>query len=87
MFNLFQVESICVDFQVLDERLKELDARKSSLLDSKREDCLKREITEFLVRMSGREITCCTPHDIRRFLVWKDQCGKSQVHKIDCRFF
>lgn len=48
--------------------------------------CLKREITEFLVRMSGRELTSCTPDDIRQFLVWKDQCGKSQVHKIDCRF-
>lgn len=36
--------------------------------------------------MSGRELTSCTPDDIRRFLVWKDQCGKSQVHKIDCRF-
>ncbi|XP_065927831.1 uncharacterized protein [Magallana gigas] len=75
-----------VDVQVLDERLKELDARRSSSLDSKRQDCLKREITEFLVRMSGRELTSCTPDDIRRFLVWKDQCGKSQVHKIDCRF-
>lgn len=70
----------------MDERLKELDARRSSSLDSKRQDCLKREITEFLVRMSGRELTSCTPDDIRRFLVWKDQCGKSQVHKIDCRF-
>lgn len=70
----------------MDERLKELDARRSSSLDSKRQDCLKREITEFLVRMSGRELTSCTPEDIRRFLVWKDQCGKSQVHKIDCRF-
>ncbi|XP_065927883.1 uncharacterized protein [Magallana gigas] len=75
-----------VNVQVLDERLKELDARRSSSLDSKRQDCLKREITEFLVRMSGRELTSCTPDDIRRFLVWKDQCGKSQVHKIDCRF-
>ncbi|XP_052707246.1 uncharacterized protein LOC128182570 isoform X2 [Crassostrea angulata] len=82
--DVSKVES--VDVQVLDERLKELDARRSSSLDSKRQDCLKREITEFLVRMSGRELTSCTPDDIRRFLVWKDQCGKSQVHKIDCRF-
>ncbi|XP_065932254.1 uncharacterized protein [Magallana gigas] len=82
--DVSKVES--VDVQVLDERLKDLDARRSSSLDSKRQDCLKREITEFLVRMSGRELTSCTPDDIRRFLVWKDQCGKSQVHKIDCRF-
>lgn len=84
LFNLFQVGN--VDVQVLDERLKELDARTYSSLDSKRQDCLKRETTEFLVRMSGREMTSCTPYDIRRFWVWKDQCGKSQVHKIDCRF-
>lgn len=32
LFNLFQVGN--VDVQVLDERLKELDARKSSSLDS-----------------------------------------------------
>ncbi|XP_065922883.1 uncharacterized protein [Magallana gigas] len=82
--DVSKVES--VDVHVLDERLKELDARRSSSLDSKRQDCLKREITEFLVRMSGRELTSCTPDDIRRFLVWKDKCGKSQVHKIDCRF-
>eukprot|EP00105_Crassostrea_gigas_P037162 XP_019921310.1 PREDICTED: uncharacterized protein LOC105324906 isoform X1 [Crassostrea gigas] len=75
-----------VDVQVLDERLKELYAKRSSSLDSKRQNCLKKEITEFLVRMSGLELTSCTPDDIRRFLVWKDQCGKSQVHKIDCRF-
>lgn len=42
---------------------------------------MKREITEFLVRVSGREISSCTPNDLRRFLVWKDQCGKSQVNK------
>lgn len=33
---VFQVRSICFDVQVLDERLKELDARKSSSLDSRR---------------------------------------------------
>ncbi|XP_056015651.1 uncharacterized protein LOC125660664 [Ostrea edulis] len=75
-----------VDVQVLDDRLKELDARRSSSLDSKREECLRREITEFIARVSGQGIASCTADDIRRFLVWKDQSGKSQVHMIECHF-
>lgn len=69
------------------ERLKELDIGVRTL-DSRKEDCLKKEITDILVRMSGREMTSSTLDDIRRFLVWKVQRGKSQVHEIaiDCRF-
>jgi hypothetical protein len=82
----FQAQGIPVDVQILDDRLKELDARRLASLDSKREESCKREITGFMGRVSGQGIASCTPGDVRRFLVWKDQSGKSQVHRIDCQF-
>ena len=27
-----------------------------------------------------------TPDDIRRFLIWKDNQGKTKVHQADCQF-
>lgn len=31
-------------------------------------------------------LTCNTPVDIKMFLVWKNQHGKSQVHMMECAF-
>lgn len=37
--------------------------------------------------MSGREITSCTPDDIRRFWVWKDQSVKVKFIRFITVFF
>lgn len=65
----------------------ELDASKSSSLDFRRNDFLKRGNSEFLLRMSGREITSCTPDDIRRFSVWKDQSVKVKFIRFITVFY
>lgn len=79
-----------VDVQILDDRLDELDARKRQSIEFKREEALMKEVMIFMhqIRPSRdfMSLTCCTPVDIKRFLVWKDKHGKSQVHRVECAF-
>lgn len=49
---------------------------------------MEERATEFIRRMSGQDIKRSTVHQmiLEDFLVWKDQSGRSQIHKIECLF-
>ncbi|EDO32359.1 predicted protein [Nematostella vectensis] len=48
---------------------------------------LRRELEEFLEALPGYvSIATVTPRDICRFLVSKDKDGRTQVHRLSCRF-
>ena len=34
-----------------------------------------------------KDISTVTPHELCRFLVWKDQKGKTKVHNTSCQFY
>lgn len=57
------------------------DSCRRSSLYSKREDCLKRGVTEFIGRMSGQDITRSTVHLMTSGDFW---CGKIKV--VEVRF-
>ena len=61
---------------------------KSSLSSlSKRKDTLINSLSFFLSQLKNDcLISNCTPDDLKRFLIWKDECGKTLVHKISCKF-
>ena len=73
----------------IDDRLRELDARRENSQEVRREEALRRELVEFigLMRSGSRRVVdlkSCTPDDVRKFLVWKDRFGRSQIHEIKC---
>ena len=73
----------------IDDRLRELDARRENSQEVRREEALRRELVEFigLTRSGSRgvvDLKSCTPDDVRKFLVWKDRFGRSQIHEIKC---
>lgn len=72
---------------ILDERVQELADRLSSKEYAKKKEAIVRELQAFLKRCDGRlSFNCCNPKDILRFLVFKDDKGKTQVHGISCPF-
>jgi integrase len=75
-----------IDVSGLDERLRILEDNTTRLAYVKRKQSLKTELESFLKGTSKRGITTASPEDIKRFLVWKDRNGKTQVHVIDCAF-
>lgn len=76
---------ISVNVQAIDERLEHL--RKASLQSSysKQKCALRTEFETFLGSLpNSKTILSASPTDITRFLVWKDQHGKTVVHTHGC---
>jgi hypothetical protein len=69
----------------IDERLKQLSLFSQATSYSKQKDFLQKELEKFLDALPGSpSLSNVTPKDICRFLVYKDQNGKTQVHKNGC---
>ena len=69
----------------IDERLKQLSLFSQATSYSKQKDSLQKELEKFLDALPGSpSLSNVTPKDICRFLVYKDQNGKTQVHKNGC---
>jgi hypothetical protein len=69
----------------IDERLKQLSLFSQATSYSKQKDSLQKELEKFLDALPGSpSLSNVTPKDICRFLVYKDQNGKTQVHKNEC---
>jgi hypothetical protein len=66
-------------------RLKQLSLFSQATSYSKLKDSLQKELEKFLDALPGLpSLSNVTPKDICRFLVYKDQNGKTQVHKNGC---
>ena len=71
--------------EILSARMDELNATKRETSYGKQKTSLGNELLGFLVQLSPpKDITSCSPKDIVKFLIWKDQAGKTPVHKINC---
>lgn len=76
-----------VDFVAIDDRLREVDQKLQSTKYSTKCSSLAKTFTTFLASCpNSPDVYNATPEDVRRFLVWKDSFGKTQVHSIECRF-
>ena len=73
-----------VDWQAMQGGLLELDNRTLSSRVSKKKDSLQ-NVFEQSLNQSDKNMLCCTPNDVRQFLVWKDTFGKTIVHNINCK--
>lgn len=71
---IFEASALNIDDQILNDRLNELDARKTQSIKAKKEEALRKEVMAFMHHIRpGKDLTCCTLQDIKRFSVWKNQ--------------
>lgn len=80
-----------MDLVKIDKRIKELNDKSSSSL-SKRKDTLKNSLNSFfhylgkIAQYLIVDLANGFLFDLKHFLVWKDDFGKTPVHKINCTF-
>ena len=81
-------KSLKVDIESIDSRIEELNKAKSSRAYEKQKSQLESELQVFLesIPTCPKTIHSASPHDILRFLVWKDAKGRTQVHADHCPF-
>lgn len=73
------------DLPALDARLAELQMLSLNTAYAKQKSSLKSELQSFLYSLPGhKSLYSATPLDVCRFLAWKDQNGKTQVHSQPC---
>jgi len=49
---------------------------------------LEKELADFLATLfPAKDIVSASPSDIVNFLIWKDNFGKTMVHRNGCRYF
>lgn len=81
------VEGKDLNLDSIDERLQQLFNFDRATNYAKQKDSLQKELEEFLTALkSGTTLSTVTPRDICRFLIYKDQNGKTQVHVNGCKF-
>lgn len=83
---LFQVD-YSVDLDTLDTRINDLDRRSQQSSHVRKEKSLYARLVNFLNQLPHKpNLQNVSPQDIRRFLVWLDRFGKTQVHDQSCDF-
>lgn len=76
-----------MDFIAIEERIGELERKMREDTGQKKKDSLLKSLESFLASLPDRpSVSTCTAGDVLRFLVWKDGCGKTVVHKLQCKF-
>ena len=77
-----------VDLPAIDSHLESLLKMKSDKPYQKQKDKLQLEFERFLRSLpSPKSLLSASPQDITKFLIWKDQGGKTKVHIPSCQFF
>ena len=72
---------------LVQRRLSYLDNLVGNTSYGRQKTLLEKEFLLFLKdECNGRDMMSVSPEDIRRFLVLKDDRGKTQIHAIDCLF-
>ena len=68
-------------------RMKQLSDTQSNSRYAKQKSALELELCSFLASLeTPRDMSTALPGDIVAFLIWKDQGGKTVVHKPECKF-
>ena len=71
----------------IDKRIHNLDNLLDSATYSKQKCFLKAELQNFLYTLDPlTNLSNATPENIRKFLIFKEKGGKTQIHEVDCPF-
>ena len=72
-----------VDFAAIDARITQIFAKQSKY--DRQKSSLLAQLSNFLASLpSPKLVLSASPRDLLRFLIWKDQNGKTQVHAPTC---
>ena len=71
----------------IKQRTKELDELLNSSKYSKQKNNLATKLTSFLETLSPpKDLLIAVPEDVRKFLIFKEKDGKTQLHTQHCNF-
>ena len=77
-----------INLNAIDARLEALASRKKSKPYEKQKSCLAVEFDNFLFSLPSPKTTMsASPSDIPRFLAYKDNGGRTKVHRPACQYF
>ncbi|EDO30749.1 predicted protein [Nematostella vectensis] len=78
-------KKINIDLPFLDRRLESLTSSRNNKPYQKRTSSLLKELERFLDSLTPpKNLMSASPRDINRFLVWKDEGGRTKIHKPTC---
>ncbi|KAK3753769.1 hypothetical protein QZH41_003888 [Actinostola sp. cb2023] len=78
-----QGEVLEIDVESIDSRIDLLVTKQSTY--DRQKSRLFSQLSQFLASLPiPKDLMSATPHDLVRFLVWKDKTGKTQVHPLGC---
>ena len=76
-----------VNEQAIAERMFDLTETRRSSSYVKQKAALEAELTAFLAELKPpKDIPSCRPSDIVKFLIWKDQAGRTKIHGDQCQY-
>ncbi|XP_078667576.1 uncharacterized protein LOC144909439 [Branchiostoma floridae x Branchiostoma belcheri] len=85
LVNTVTVRGRNVDQERIDKRYEEIMNVTSSSAYAKQKRVLEAQLGEFLGALQpAKTLDSATPKDIVRFLIWKDDDGKTRVHVDNC---
>ena len=77
----------CESESRIKQRIKELDELLNASKYSKQKNNLSSELNTFLKNLSPpKDLLTALPEDVRKFLVFKEKDGKTQLHTQQCDF-
>ena len=77
-----------VNEQDITARIAELAKNRRDTPYAKQKSALEEELSVFLSNLTPvKDFPSCSPLEIVKFLIWKDQAGRTQIHKDQCPFF
>ena len=71
----------------INSRIAYLDKIWNNSDKQKRQCSVRNVLEQFFSKISySPSLASCDPADVLKFLVWKDSCGKTKVHSVNCSF-
>lgn len=78
-----QQQPLEIDIESIESRIAQLFNKQSTYERQKSQ--LLGQLCQFLASLPmPKDLMSASPHDLVRFLVWKDKAGKTQVHSLEC---
>ena len=76
-----------MDFVAIDNRLRDIEQTVHSTPFNRKCASLEETFKLFLASCPhSPTLMTALPDDVRRFLIWKDNPGKTKVHGTECQF-
>ena len=81
--SLPQQQPLKIDVKLINSQIAQLFNKQSTY--ERQKSWLFNQLCQFLASLPmPKDIMSASPHNVVRFLVWKDKTGKTQVHSVGC---